>query len=101
MLDLLIKILGETPSNFPSMSDKITYIIANYMYYFEFAFPLALAIIPLVIVFFRNKRGQKLTKKNIIIVIISCVALFCFGLLIPVLLDYIGAGFAVRRLYGS
>jgi len=100
MLDFLLKLLGENPAEFPSITDKQAILLEYGLNLLTYSLPIILSIFP-IYWFFRKSNKHRKTKKNIIIFTVLCIVLFALGIFIPELIKSMLMGFAVQSFYGG
>lgn len=100
-VDMLLRLLGENPVGYPTMSDKFAIILVYLLDYGRFVLPVILFIIPLLVLYWKKKRGAKIKRKTHYWVIGLCLLLAIVGYFIPEIIANLLMGLAVQNLYGG
>lgn len=98
---MLLKLLGENPSQYQSNGDKWIAFFVSIWGYSTIVLPIILAIVPWIWFIWHKKRGGVITKKKIVFTMIVSILLIWLGCNLPWWIMEIIGGFAVRGTYGG
>jgi hypothetical protein len=100
-VDMLLKILGENPAGYYSLSDKFGGIIGGVLFYSDSYLRFILFSVPWLWLIIYKLRGGKVGIKKFVVVIVISFLLGLIGFLLPWLIFEVMWGMTVRGLYGG
>lgn len=100
IVDMLLRLLGENPTDFPRVVDKQAIFLEHGINIFTFLLPFILLIVPIFWFYKKNSLERKRTK-TIIFFILGCLIAVSLGLFIPELIKNLLMGYAVQSFYGG
>jgi len=101
IVDMLLRLLGENPAGYPTMTDKVSGVIATLLGYSTLYLAYVLVLFPLIWLLWQKKKKRVITKKMIIVVIIFSAVLFWLGCNLPWWIIEIMGGITVQGIYGG
>jgi len=101
IVDMLLRLLGENPAGYPTITDKMSGITAALLGFSTIYLAYVLVVIPWIWLLWQKKKKRLITKKMVIIVIIISILLFWLGYNLPWWIIEIMGGITVQGLYGG